>query len=76
MRDGQQIKKLLSQVPDEAMPRVIDFLRSVAGKQKSGSGKTKARRRSASIARSSFGLIPADAHIVRDAMAEDLYEFE
>lgn len=72
MRESQQIKKLLSQVPDEAAPQVIRFLRSITGKQK----KNKTRRKSANIARQSFGMIPADAAIVRDAMAEDLYEFE
>ncbi|MEW6211179.1 MAG: hypothetical protein AB1631_22630 [Acidobacteriota bacterium] len=76
MRESQQIKKLLDQVPDEAAPHVIRFLRSITGKQKSGSGKTKMSRKSANIARRSFGMIPADVGVVRDAMAEDLYEFE
>jgi len=72
MTRKQQIEKLLRQVPDEAMPQVIDFLRTLASKPRV-SQKVKTRRQRTSAARRSFGLIPADAAMVRQVLAEDFY---
>jgi hypothetical protein len=76
MTRNQQIEELLSQVPNEATPQVVDFLRALANKQKTKPRRAKKRSKSASVAHRTFGMIPADAATVQQALAEDLYGLE
>lgn len=77
MTPRRQINELLRQVPEEAMPQVITFLKSVA--EKRGRSSTKQRRKNhkaISVAQRSFGAIPVDASILKQVLAEDLYDLE
>jgi hypothetical protein len=79
MTDRQEIEQLLSQVPREAMPQVVGFLRALAGGQAAVSKPALPAgvdHQRVSVAQQTFGLIPAPAAIVRQVLAEDLYEFE
>jgi 2-C-methyl-D-erythritol 4-phosphate cytidylyltransferase len=76
MTRNQQIEELLSQVPKGATPQVVDFLRALANRKKIMSHSVKKRSKSASVAQRTFGMIPADAATVRQALSEDLYGLE
>jgi hypothetical protein len=79
MTDKQEIEQLLTQVPREAMPQVVGFLRALAGGQAAAPKPALPARvdhQRISVAQQTFGLIPAPAAIVRQVLAEDLYELE
>jgi hypothetical protein len=73
---NQQIKELLAQVPEDAIPFLIDFLRAVTGKSTIKAEEVKMQSKTTSVAQRTFGTIPADAAVVRQALSEDLYGFE
>jgi hypothetical protein len=75
---NQQIKELLSQVPDDAIPHLIGFLRALVSKPslKAKAEEEKTQSKTISVALRTFGMIPADAAIVRQALSEDLYGVE
>jgi hypothetical protein len=78
MTERQEIEQLLSQVPREALPQVAGFLRVLAGGQAAAKPALPAepKRQQISIAQQTFGLIPASAALVRQVLAEDLYDPE
>lgn len=75
MTDKREIEQLLAQVPREAMPQVVGFLRALAGGQ-AAAKPVLADQKQSSVAQQTFGLIPAPAAIVQQVLAEDFYELE
>ncbi len=74
MTDKQEIEQLLTQVPREAMPQVVGFLRALAGGQAAASKPPLPAfvdHQRVSVAQQTFGLIPASVAIVRQVLAED-----
>ena len=76
MTAKREIEQLLAQVPREAMPQVVGFLRALAGSQAVAAQPALAAHQQISVAQQIFGLIPAPVAIVRQVLAEDLYELE
>jgi hypothetical protein len=68
-----EIEKLLSELPDEALPHVTHFLKALLNRSTKNRPSARGKRRSSHAARS-FGMIPADPAIVRRVLAEDLYD--
>lgn len=76
MTAKQELHKLLEQVPDEAVPQVASFLKDLAAGQATAVKPPHTVHKPISIAQQTFGLIPSSAAMVRQVMAEDLYETE
>jgi hypothetical protein len=76
MTRNQQIEELLNQVPDEAMPQLVEFLRALTGQPRKEPEKMKTRSKITSVAQRTFGIIQADAATVRQALCEELYDLE
>ena len=68
-----EIEKLLSELPDEALPQVTAFLKKLLNRSSKNRQSAKSRDHSSHAARS-FGMIPAKPAIVRRLLAEDLYD--
>jgi hypothetical protein len=65
----KQVVQLLQQVPEEAMPQVVEFLRLIAQKPKSLPATRKRKRgQPAGIAERSFGLVPVDVATVKEVL--------
>ena len=76
MTRNQEIKRLLSRVPNESAPYVVDFLRALANTRRAKSKKASRYGKRTNVAQRTFGLIPVDSTTVRQALSEDLYGFE
>lgn len=74
MTRNQDIDHLLAEVPEEALPVVVNFLRALARQQKATPRPTKSRRKHTPLADRTFASIPADPAIVRQILSEDLYD--
>ena len=73
MTRNRQIQKLLNDIPDEAMPQVLGFPRTLAGQPRKTPRKARKIQRGTGSAERSFGLIPANPATVRRVLSEDLY---
>jgi hypothetical protein len=73
MTKTPEIEKLLSELPDEVLPQVTDFLRTLV-RRSAKSRPTPRSRGHASRAVRSFGMIPAKPSLVHRLLAEDLYD--
>jgi len=76
MTGKQEIEKLLAQVPDEAVPQLVGFLRALTERSAIPPKPDRVRSKRASVAQQTFGLIQAPAEVVRQALADDFYDFE
>lgn len=68
-----EIEKLLRELPDEALPQVTAFLKTLLNRSAKRRRSTVISGRSSHVARS-FGMIPAKAAVVRRLLTEDLYD--
>lgn len=76
MTPDQQIEELLRQLPKKDKHQVVDFLRSLASKPAAEPTKRRRGGNRRSVADRSFGMIPANAAMVRGILSEDLYDLE
>ena len=65
---------LLAQVPEEAAPQVVDFLKTLTDQPTPALQPADNAPESSSLAQQTFGLIPAPLRLVQQILAEDIYE--
>lgn len=76
MTPDQQIEDLLRKLPKHVKHKVVDFLRGLASKPATEPTKRRRSGNRTSVADRSFGMISADAAMVRSVLSEDLYDLE
>ena len=72
MTRSRQLEQLLNELPDDRLPELLDFLQRLASQPKSpqGTGPVQGKSRT----HHTFGLIHAEPALVRQVLAEDLYD--
>ena len=72
MTRSRQLEQLLNELPDDRLPELLDFLQRLASQSKTPQGTEPVD--ATSRTQHSFGMIPADPALVRQLLAEDLYD--
>jgi hypothetical protein len=74
MTRSQQLEQLLNELPDERLPELLDFLKCLSNQSTPPLGSPSVK--GPSHAQLSLGLIQAEATLVRQMLAEDLYDLD
>jgi len=72
MTRNRQLEQLLNELPDDRLPELLDFLQRLVSQSKTPQGSEPVK--GTSRTQYSFGLIHAEPALVRQLLAEDLYD--